>query len=235
MSEICDRGESGWRPELANGRSRPRRAADRKKLEHLREQLPALQATRYFNAGSNGPIPQVCSRRPDRGRPCRTFRRAAADLSFYGRRVARPPRYARRSPASSTRRSAEVAIMRSTTEGMNAALNGVIWRPGDEIITTQLEHICLFRADRQCLPPPRRHRSHDRYRQRRWRRPWRRSTRRPRRAPGSIAISHVQWSSGAVMPLREIGRVRARAGHPDNHRRGPGRRAGRGRFPRAQG
>ena len=36
--------------------------------------------------------------------------------------------------------------MRSTTEGMNAALNGVLWRPGDEIITTHLEHICLFAA-----------------------------------------------------------------------------------------
>ena len=97
----------------------------------------------------------------------------------------------------------EIGLMRSTTEGLNVALMGLEWRPGDEIITTQLEHICFFSAmalvahrhgvvvrtldigngggevtaQLEAAVSPR--------------------TR-------AIAISHVQWSSGAVMPLKEI-------------------------------
>src|SRR5688500_12666149 len=98
----------------------------------------------------------------------------------------------------------EIALMRSTTEGLNVALMGVEWRRGDEVITTQLEHICLFSvlgllshrhgvivktidigdgggdvvAALAAAMSPR--------------------TR-------AVAISHVQWSTGAVLPLAEIG------------------------------
>jgi L-cysteine/cystine lyase len=86
---------------------------------------------------------------------------------------------------------------------MNAAFNGIVWRPGDEILTTQLEHPALFFAAASV------------------------SQRyglvvttidigngggdvlaalaaavNPRTRV--IAISHVQWSSGAVMPIKEI-------------------------------
>jgi L-cysteine/cystine lyase len=101
--------------------------------------------------------------------------------------------------------------MRNTTEGLNAALMGVAWRPGDEVVTTQLEHVCLFSvlgmvahrhgvivrtvdigdgggdvtgALRSAL------------------------TSRTR----VIAISHVQWSSGAVMPLAEIAQLAGERG-----------------------
>jgi hypothetical protein len=33
-------------------------SSDREKLDALRAQLPAVTCTRYFNAGSNGPIPR---------------------------------------------------------------------------------------------------------------------------------------------------------------------------------
>jgi L-cysteine/cystine lyase len=93
--------------------------------------------------------------------------------------------------------------MRSTTEGMNVALMGLPWRPGDEVVTTQLEHICLFsvlalaarRYDvtvktvdigqgggdvldgiKRAVTPRTR----------------------------AIAVSHLHWSSGAIMSLAEI-------------------------------
>ena len=120
-------------------------------------------------------------------------------------RTPRGPR-APRSPVYLGADPGEIALMRSTTEGLNVALMGLEWRRGDEVITTQLEHICLFSVLGLLVPPPRRDRR-------------RRSTSatatamwsprsRPRSSPRTraIAISHVQWSTGAIMPA---GRNRA--------------------------
>jgi L-cysteine/cystine lyase len=177
---------------------------DRDKLDLLRSQLPALQASTYFNAGSNGPI----------SRPAHDaliqqanedFAVGRADLAFYGKRREDAIHLRETIAGIFNAKVSEVAIMRSTTEGMNAALNGVMWRPGDEIITTQLEHICLFSAIASVC-----HRHGV-------------TTRVVDIGNGGgdvlgaiaaattprtrvIAISHVQWTTGAVMPLREIAR-----------------------------
>lgn len=175
---------------------------DGEKLAGIRAQIPATSATAYLNAGTNGPISlaahqamlDAAQRELDRGRIgpgmyeglFEDMRRARA--AFAGLVNADP---------------GEIALMRSTTEGMNVALMGLEWRPGDEVITTQLEHICLFSALgllahrhgvivrtvdigngegdvvgalRAAISPRTR----------------------------AIAISHIQWSSGAVMPLKEI-------------------------------
>ncbi|HKG26224.1 MAG TPA: aminotransferase class V-fold PLP-dependent enzyme, partial [Thermomicrobiales bacterium] len=97
----------------------------------------------------------------------------------------------------------EIALMRSTTEGLNVALLGLDWQRGDEVITVNLEHGGLYSplallAHRQgvvvrtvdvgygegdvvaqlmaaCTPRTR-----------------------------AISISHLQWSTGAIMPLKEL-------------------------------
>ena len=175
---------------------------DAAKLDGLRAQLPALQSTVYLNAGSNGPIPQLAhdvmlERAEDE------LRIGRANLSFY-KQGAVHAAHLRATMASVFKANvSEVAIMRSTTEGMNVALNGIEWRRGDEVITTQLEHPCLYSilglishghgvtvrtvdigdgggdvvAQLESAITPR--------------------TR-------VIAISHVMWNSGAVMPLRDI-------------------------------
>jgi L-cysteine/cystine lyase len=172
------------------------------KLARLREEMPAVAVTGYFNAGTNGPLPRVVheaianasSRDLTQGRigpnlypgmmaDSQSVRDLFADI-FHADPV-------------------EVALTRSTSEGLNIALAGMTWRPGDEILTVQLEHVCLFAAmgltahrhgavikivdigngggdvvaQLEAAISPR--------------------TR-------AIAISHVQWSSGAVMPLKEI-------------------------------
>src|SRR5262245_50604091 len=105
----------------------------------------------------------------------------------------------------------EIALMRSTTEGLNVALFGLTWNRGDEVITANLEHGGLFSplgllAHRhgvvirtvdigngegdvvsQLL-----------------------SAVTPRTRV--IAISHLQWSSGAVMPLKDLATEARRRG-----------------------
>lgn len=176
----------------------------RDKLHALRSQLPALQCSTYFNAGSNGPISrpahQVLIEQASED-----FAVGRADLAFYGKRREDAIHLRETIAGIFNAKVNEVAIMRSTTEGLNAALNGVAWRPGDEIITTQLEHICLFAAIGSVVH------SHG-------------VTSRmvdigngggdvlgaiaaattPRTRV--IALSHVQWTTGAVMPIREIAR-----------------------------
>jgi L-cysteine/cystine lyase len=177
---------------------------DREKLDALRSQLPAVTAVRYFNAGSNGPI-SIPANDVLLERVREEFTLGRADLAFYGK--CRDVSTCLRETIAGifNAKVSEVAIMRSTTEGMNAALNGVMWRAGDEVITTQLEHICLFSA---LASVSHRHGV---------------TVRTVDIGNGGgdvlsaiaqattprtrvIAISHVQWTSGAVMPLEEIAR-----------------------------
>lgn len=175
---------------------------DGEKLAKIRSQLPAATATAYLNAGTNGPISQ----------PAYNALLEAAQNEFERGRIGpgvyeglgEMLRQARSTIAGLFNADAsELALMRSTTEGMNVALMGLEWRPGDEVITTQLEHICLFSvlgllAHRHgviirtvdignggCDVV---------------------ETLRSAISPRTrvIAISHVQWSSGAIMPLKEI-------------------------------
>ena len=175
---------------------------DRKKLESLRSQLPAVTATRYFNAGSNGPIP-LPAHQSLVDQATADLNVGRCDLAFYGKRQDESRQLRETIAGIFNANVSEVAIMRSTTEGMNAALNGVLWRPSDEIITTQLEHICLYSAIGSVS-----HRFGV-------------TVRTVDIGDGSgdvlgaisksitprtrvIAISHVQWTTGAIMPLWEI-------------------------------
>jgi L-cysteine/cystine lyase len=188
---------------VANGKIKTAKGGDRNKLDRLRQQLPALTATRYFNAGSNGPIPQIAHDVLIEA-ACSDLTAGRCNLSFYGRRVAESAALRETIAGIFNAKVSEVAIMRSTTEGMNAALNGITWLPGDEVITTQLEHPGLF------VPLGSVSHRHNvivrtidigngggdvlaQIKEA--------TTPRTR----AIAISHVQWSSGAVMPLAEIG------------------------------
>jgi L-cysteine/cystine lyase len=172
------------------------------KVDALRAQLPAVQTTGYFNAGSNGPLPTVAveaaeaaaRRELDQGRivPGASManrernRRLAADAAeMFGADAD------------------EIALTHSASEGINAALMGMTWQRGDEIVSTTEEHPGLL------LPLAllaHRHGVVTRYAmigdggagvlealagQ---------ITARTR----MIALSHVLWSTGAVLPLTEI-------------------------------
>jgi L-cysteine/cystine lyase len=176
--------------------------ADHAKLTRLREQLPAVAVTGYFNAGSNGPIPQV-SYEILKSSWENEFTAGRASLSFYGTGAQKLASLRSTIASIFNADISEVAITHSTGEGMNAAMQGILWKPGDEIVTTNLEHPALFFAAasvvqrfglvmntvdigygegdvlarlKTAITPRTR----------------------------LVMISHLQWSSGAVMPIKEI-------------------------------
>ena len=172
------------------------------RVEALRAQLPAVSCTAYFNAGSNGPMPLVAID------ALVTAARAECDVgrivpgTYEGNR-GRNRRVAGLIAGLFGADPDEIALTHSTNEGLCAALNGIAWRSGDEVVTTNLEHpgltvpLCLLAH---------RHGVVIRYAD---------------IGDGGgdvvgaiastmtsrtrvVALSHLMWSSGAVIPLAEV-------------------------------
>lgn len=172
------------------------------KLDTLREQMPALQATGYFNAGTFGPMPRVGVEAAQA-----LF---ASDLELgrinpggYERAGARNRSVTEIAASMFGADAREFALTHSAGEGLNIALMGIEWSAGDEVITTAEEHPGLLN-------------------------PLALLSRRygivNRVVPVSndvsefldsiegkitastrvIALSHVLWSTGTVVPLREV-------------------------------
>jgi L-cysteine/cystine lyase len=175
---------------------------DTGKIAAIRAELPAVQRYTYLNAGTNGPLPrrsvalltQQAERELEEGRinPV-TWEHIMASLNDTRAAVASLLGCA----------PEEVALTHSTTEGMNIALMGIDWQPGDELITASSEHegglnpVALIKQRygvtvhlteiglRDCDPL---------------------QTLAKLIGPRTraIALSHVSWSSGAVLPMKEI-------------------------------
>ncbi len=172
------------------------------RLHMVREQLPAVQRQVYLNAGTNGPLPRIVTE---------TLQQVAQEQLERGR--IGPGLYEGLHEHWTSLRCLiagifgaspdEIALTRSTTEGLNIALMGMDWHRGDEIITTNLEHGGLFaplglvahRYGVRVRMVDIGHGEGDVT-----------GTIAAALSPRTraIAISHLQWSSGAVMPLREI-------------------------------
>jgi L-cysteine/cystine lyase len=171
-------------------------------LASLRAKLPAVAHRAYFNAGTNGPISiaahealvEAARAELERGRiGPGLYETIFADLrslrALIGTIIGAD--------------ADEIALTRSTTEGINIALFGMTWSRGDEVITTNLEHGGLYSplgllAHRHgvgirtvnigngegdptdllldAITPRTR----------------------------AIAISHLYWSTGSILPLRTL-------------------------------
>ncbi|MBA2276145.1 MAG: aminotransferase class V-fold PLP-dependent enzyme [Chloroflexia bacterium] len=184
--------------------------SDVDKVRRLRAQLPATAATGYFNAGTNGPLPK----------PVYDVMVAAAERELTAGRIV-PGVYEGHAQRNDRIRELlaelfggkphEFAITRSTTEGLNIALNGITWHPRDEIVTTTLEHpglmvplsVVAHGADVTIRVADIGDGSGD-------------VVAEVERLMSSrtrlVALSHVLWSSGAIAPLREIAAMAERYG-----------------------
>lgn len=180
------------------------------KLAKIRASLPAVAQKAYFNAGTNGPMSivsyealvETAKAELERGRISPgQYEAMFADLKnlrdLIGLIVGAD--------------ADEIALTRSTTEGINIALFGLTWNRGDEVITTNLEHGGLYSplgllAHRHGVgirtvnigngegdPSPRLLDA---------------ITPRTR----AIAISHLYWSTGSILPLRNLAREARRRG-----------------------
>jgi L-cysteine/cystine lyase len=108
-------------------------------LRDVRAELPSLAATTYLNSGAVGPLALPAARALEAW-AADAPARARGSLEGFGRIAAR---------AASVRAAAArlvgagpeaVALTANTTHGLNVVAWGIDWRPGDEIVTTALEH-----------------------------------------------------------------------------------------------
>ena len=112
---------------------------DADKLEAVRAAIPALGAGIYLNTGSVGPLPAETAA-------------AMAEIAAWERDTGRGhvdsiPEVLQRMAEARAGVAAimgtdvsSVALMHSTTDGMNAVILAADWRPGDRAVTTHLEH-----------------------------------------------------------------------------------------------
>lgn len=172
------------------------------KVEAVREHLPATDRTGYFNAGTNGPLPDVVVETMTAAAR-RELEAGRIGPGVYDDIKASWQRLRDRFASIFGADTGEIALTRSTTEGVNIALLGINWQRGDEVVTTNLEHpgivtplalvahrfgVTIRCADigngegdvlaaiAKTL------------------------TNRTR----VIALSHLMWSTGAVLPLNDI-------------------------------
>lgn len=177
---------------------------DDDRLAAVRAALPALGAGIYLNAGASGPLPaetaavmeQTASYELAVGR---------GDIDAFLEFLHRLEEARAAVAALLTVDVDDIAITHATSDGMNIGVNGIDWRPGDRAVTTRMEHpggvgpLYLQRDragvdvvfldigdgdDHEAVIG-----AFDRAIDERTR---------------AVVISHVLWSTGAVMPVRAI-------------------------------
>jgi L-cysteine/cystine lyase len=180
-------------------------------LQRVRAALPVVQEVAFLNTGYAGPLPSPVADaiHADVGRELDRGRSSPAEAEVYRERSSRlRERLARLIGAQSE----EIALTRSTTEGVNVALWGMGTRPGDRILTTSLEHegvrVPLWTMERRGLVEVERvdvgvGRRDETLAA------LERALERPARA---VVFSHVAYSTGAVLPAAEIVDMAHRAG-----------------------
>jgi L-cysteine/cystine lyase len=185
---------------------------DDEKVAAIRELLPATGAGIYLNAGSVGPMPAETQKVMDD--------QAASELRVGRARIDQFLAFAERMAEARAALAAvlvadpdDVALTHSTTDGINLVLSALPWREGDRVITTNHEHPGIL-GPLQAL--------RDRLGvevdvvdvgdggdDERTLAAIRTALERPARA---VALSHVLWTTGAVLPVGEIGAMARDAG-----------------------
>jgi L-cysteine/cystine lyase len=168
-------------------------------LVAVRGELPVLERAAYLNAGTFGPLPrgsveamQAVERRElEEGRSSRA----------YFEEVLAQREEARAAIAALIGAPADcVALTASTTEGCNVVLRGLGIGPEDEVVTTDSEHPGLFGGLVASGARLRVAAIRDRPAGEALAALEAELTPRTR----LIALSHVSWLTGAVLPLREL-------------------------------
>lgn len=168
-------------------------------LVAVRGGIPVLDRYAYLNAGTFGPLPratfaamqEVELRELEEGRSSRA----------YFERVMAEREALRAALASLVAAPADcVAITSSSTEGCNIVVRGLGIGPGDEVVTTDSEHPGLFGSLVASGATIRQAAIRDR--------PFGEALAalEDELSPRTklIAVSHVSWLTGAVLPVREL-------------------------------
>jgi L-cysteine/cystine lyase len=110
------------------------------RLKGIRQEFPVLERQAYLNTGTAGPLPRRVSDAVTHELERQLLEgRASADhyvQAYFPLRAELRTQFARLLGAAAN----EIAITHHTTEGMNIAVWGLNWQPGDEVVTTTDEH-----------------------------------------------------------------------------------------------
>jgi L-cysteine/cystine lyase len=161
-------------------------------LEEARAGFPVLGQIAYLNAGTFGPLATVTVDAVQRELE-RDFREGRSGTPYFVRTMELREAMRSRLAGFVSAEPLQVALTGSTTDGCNVVLTGLALDPDDEIVTTTDEHFGLLgplgasRArvvvvepdpDRICAAVTPRTRL--------------------------LALSHVLWTTGRVLPVREL-------------------------------
>ena len=177
---------------------------DDEKTPALREALPSTAAGIYLNTGTAGPLPRETAHAMADAEAWE-LRTGRADVDYYRDSLDRKAEARASVAAVLGTDPSHIALTHAATDGMNIATWAVDWRPGDRVVTTNLEHpgglgalwvlrerlgvdlaiadigagrdaaVALAAMDRAIVPGTR-----------------------------LVSLSHVTWATGARLPIREI-------------------------------
>lgn len=176
--------------------------AEDPKVAEIRHDLPVLDRVTYLNTGTSGPLPRTVAE---------TMAQALVDQASHPRigraysELVRSTKQAGREAIATMLgcRPDEIALTHNTTEGLNFITLGVNWVHGDEAVTTNVEHpgallplwivkdrygVTVKTADLLSCPSD----------------PVDAVTRLFTPRTKLVSLSHVSFSTGELLPIKEI-------------------------------
>jgi len=112
---------------------------DDEKTPELREALPSTAAGIYLNTGTAGPLPRETAHAMAEAEAWE-LRTGRADIDYYRDSLDRKAEARASIAAVLGTDPSHIALTHAATDGMNIATWAVDWRPGDRVVTTNLEH-----------------------------------------------------------------------------------------------
>ncbi|HVC31527.1 MAG TPA: aminotransferase class V-fold PLP-dependent enzyme [Steroidobacteraceae bacterium] len=180
------------------------------KLAGVRRGVPATEQLAFLNAGSYGPLTAAA------GEAIVRLAQEEVREGRQGARAFRRNRELKDAVRAGFARilgcgASEVGLTTSTTGGMNIACWGLKWSAGDEVVTTDIEHMGglapLYILEHRIGIRLRFVDSHGRGEQ-----VGKAVEDAINERTRAVIVSHVSWSAGVVLPLKQIAAAAHRAG-----------------------
>ncbi|GCE12697.1 aminotransferase class V-fold PLP-dependent enzyme [Tengunoibacter tsumagoiensis] len=109
-------------------------------VQRIRQTLPAVESRIYLNAGTFGPIPKQVVQAMQ-ARIQEELAEGRLGMQSYEQRSLISQQVRERVAHLLHADADEIALTANTSEGMNIATYGLDWQAGDEVITTNHEHL----------------------------------------------------------------------------------------------